>query len=96
MNNTYLMYKQYIIDVTAYSIQRVVKLSILWSVNLKTLYRACQLQLKQEYKQPDNMALALHQSVKTQMLLSTCLSSMLLSPPTRLLTILFLFLNHIT
>ena len=90
------MYEQYIIDVTAYSIQRVVKLSILWSVNLKTLYRAYQLQLKQEYKQPDNIALALHQSLKTQMLLNTCLSSMLLDPPTRLLTILFLFLNHIT
>ena len=91
------MYEQYILDVTAYSIQRVVKLSILWSVNLKTLYRACQLQLKQEYKQPDNIALALHQFLKTQMLANTCLSSMtnmLLSPSTRPLTILCV--NHIT
>ena len=44
-------------------------------------------------------ALAVHQSVKTQMLLSTCFSfmiNMLLSPLTRPLTILFLCVNHIT
>ena len=41
--------------------------------------------------------LALHQSLKTQMLLNTCLSfmiNMLLSPPTRPLTMLFLCVNH--
>jgi len=44
-------------------------------------------------------ALALHQSLKTQMLLNTCLSSMtnmLVSPPTRTQTILFLCVNQIT
>ena len=44
-------------------------------------------------------ALALHQSLKTQVLLNICLSfmtNMLLSPPTRPLTILFLCVNHIT
>jgi len=44
-------------------------------------------------------AFALHQSLKTQMLLNTCLSfmtNMLLSLPTRSLTIMFLCINHIT
>ena len=44
-------------------------------------------------------ALALHQSLNTQMLLNTCLSfmtNMLLSPPTGPLTILCLCVNHFT
>ena len=42
--------------------------------------------------------LALHQSLKTQMLLNTCffsMTNMLLSPQTRPLTILFMCVNHI-
>jgi hypothetical protein len=44
-------------------------------------------------------ALALHQSLKIQMLLSTCFSfmtNMSLSPPTKPIAILFVCVNHIT